>query len=67
METFRFMDLVGGREDGRKGIGQGGGKDTNKSSVAMSSRLQRDTQLSGKTGGHALIWMSSNIWVVGMM
>lgn len=64
METFRFMDLVGGRQNGWERIGKGGSGDTKEPGVAMALGLQRSTRL---RHGHALIWMSSNIWVPGMM
>lgn len=48
MKTFRFMDLVGGRENGRKRVGKGGSKDTNELSVTVSLRSQTSTHLKGQ-------------------
>ena len=70
METFRFMDLRGGgKEEWREGIEGGGGQDKkiNKWSVAVPLRCPQNARLNSEKYGPLLIWMSSNIWMVGSM
>lgn len=72
METFRFMDPGGGDVEGWVGRKHGGTREE----VGRTEQVEcnhvfktpkTNAPLKGEKSGHRLIWMSSNIWVVGMM